>query len=192
MRGYKFTETVRRSLAAAHQEASALKHDYIGPEHILLGLTSSEDETLLQIWSRLGIDPTNIRRDALASLPKGRTEHSVSGLPYTANAKHVLEFAMAEASVLMDDSVGPTHILLGIMRLGDEAAARVLRDRGVTNYQIPAILGKSRARALPELAVVSIEIRIQLRDGAVIHRTFAGGDEELLPFVAKYLLPDQR
>jgi ATP-dependent Clp protease ATP-binding subunit ClpA len=190
MRGYNFTQPLRRSLQAAFQEASALRHDSVGPEHILLGLASSEDETLLQIWSRVGIDPADIRRDTLAGLPNGQTEHNVSVLPYTASAKRVLELAMAEASVLKDeDGVGPTHVLLGITRLGDEVAARVLRDRGITTDQIRNALGGLRGQPLAELAVVSIQIKIQLRDGAVIQQTFSGGDAEVLQFVSAYLLP---
>jgi ATP-dependent Clp protease ATP-binding subunit ClpC len=190
MRGYNFTQPLRRSLQAAFQEASALRHDSVGPEHILLGLASSADETLLQIWSRLGIDPADIRRDTLAGFPNGQTEHNVSVLPYTTSAKRVLEFAMAEASVLKDeDSVGPTHVLLGIARLGDEVAARVLRDRGITTDQIRNALGGLRGQPLAELVVVSIQIKIQLRDGAVIQQTFSGGDAEVLQFVSAYLLP---
>jgi ATP-dependent Clp protease ATP-binding subunit ClpC len=193
MQSYNFTQTLRRSLAAAREEASALKHDHIGPEHILLGLASSEDETLLLIWSGLDIDPAEIRRATLASFPNGQTEHHGSDLRYTSSAKRVLEFTMAEASVLKDeDGVGPTHILLGISRLGDEVATRVMRELGMSTDQIRSALEGVRRRALPELAVVSIQIKVQLLDGAVIQQTFAGGDAEVLPFVAGYLLPDQR
>jgi ATP-dependent Clp protease ATP-binding subunit ClpC len=190
MQGYNFTETVRRSLADAREEASALKHEYVSAGHLLLGLAKSKDRTLLQIWSGLDIDPADIRRDTLAGLPTGQAEHNDSDLPYTTYAKRVLEFAMREASALKDDAVEPTHILLGVARLGDDTAARVLRKRGVTTDRVRAVLADLRGRPLPEVAVVSIEVKIQLRDGSVIQETFAGGDTAVLPFLSGYLLPD--
>jgi ATP-dependent Clp protease ATP-binding subunit ClpA len=188
MQGYNYTESLRRALVVARQEASALQHSAVSPEHFLLGLASSEDPTLLQIWSRLGIDSAVLRRATLASTPSGEAESTSSELPFTSSAKRVIVFAMSEASVLKDaDGLGPEHLLLGITRLDAEAAARVLRDLGVTNERVREVLALVRGRPLPELAVASIEIRVALRDGAVIQQTFAGGDAEALQFVSQYL-----
>jgi ATP-dependent Clp protease ATP-binding subunit ClpC len=189
MQGYDFTETVRRSLADAREEASALKHDYVSPKHLLLGLTKSPDRTLLEIWLGLDIDPADIRRATLASLPTGQTERTDADLPYTTGAKRVLEFAMREASALKDDSVEPTHILLGLARLGDDSIADILRKQGATIDRIRAVLADLRGRPLSEVAVVSIEVKIQLRDGAVIQKTFSGGDSSIVSFLSGYLLP---
>jgi ATP-dependent Clp protease ATP-binding subunit ClpC len=190
MQGYNFAETLRRSLADAREEASALKHEHVTPEHLLLGLANSKDRTLLQIWSGLDVDPADLRRAALASVPSGKSAQHSSDLPYTTDAKRVLEFAMREASALKDTAVEPTHILLGIARLGDGIAARVLREGGVTIDRIRAVLADLRDRPFTEVGVVSIEIRIQLRDGAVIQETFAGGDPSVIAFLSGYLLSD--
>jgi len=90
--------------------------------------------------------------------------------------------------VLKDaEGLEPTHLLLGITHLGEEAATRILRDLGITSEQIRIVLADLRGHPLPKLAVVSIEIKIELRDGAAIQQTFAGGDAEALEFVRGYL-----
>jgi len=144
MQGYSITETARLSLAAARQECSALKHDYIRPEHILLGLASSDDRTLLQVWSGLNIDPVDIRRATLARLSPGRADNDGPDVPYSSGARRVLEFAMHEASALEADDLGPTYILLGIARLQGEAAASVLQEWGATTDRIRTVLAELR------------------------------------------------
>jgi ATP-dependent Clp protease ATP-binding subunit ClpA len=190
VQGYNITETVRRALVIAREQCHVLKHEQVEPEHILLGLVDSKDETLLQIWSGLNIDPEKIRGATLAIRPRGHNDHHATDAPYSRSAKQSIEFAMREAMVLKEDSVEPTHLLLGIARLENEASTHMLQERGVTTESIRAALSKLRGRDLAVLGVDSIEVTVKLRGGGVIQRTFPGGDEEIIHFLSEYLLPD--
>jgi ATP-dependent Clp protease ATP-binding subunit ClpC len=188
MRGYQFTASCRGALALARQEALALGHEYVTPAHILLGLAGSDDPTLLQVWSRLGRDPADIRRATLARFPTGRVKHSGSEIWYTSNANRVLDLAMRETLPLEDDGVGPAHLLIGITRLDDEVATKLLREVGITTDRVRAVLADLRGEPSPDLCTGTIEVTIQLRGGEVIQRSFAGGDGAVLRFVSGYLL----
>ena len=190
MQGYHFTETVRRVLEAAREEASKLMHESVRPDHLLLGLARSKDKTLLQVWSRLNVDPVEIGRATLAGIPDGKLKNSDSDTPYTSHAKRVLETAMREASTLGDDLVGPTHLLLGLVHLDAEAVAQVLQQRGVTAQRVRAALADLRGEPSPEEAVLSIEVKVALRNGAVVQKTFAAGDRAVLALVSGYLPPE--
>ena len=190
MEGYTFTATVRRSLAAAREHATTLKHDCVGAEHLLLGLVTSEEQTLGQVWSTLSVSPEDLRSDILAILPPGRSSLYASDLPYTRNAKRALEFAMREAAAFGDTTVEPTHLLLGIIRLADGNAARTLQQHGVTTNSVRQALSNLRERPLTVTSVASIAITVQLQDGTIIERNFEGGDENVLYFLSAYLLRD--
>jgi ATP-dependent Clp protease ATP-binding subunit ClpA len=190
MQGHRFTEAATRVLADAREKAWTLTHETVRPDHLLFGLARSKDRTLLQLWARLGIDPAEIGRAALADLPPGNPENDDTHPPYTSFSKRVIEFAMREASALNDDTVEPTHILLGVIQLGDDTVAHVLRERAVTADRVRAAFGDLRGRPVPEVVVCSIAVNIRLRDGTVIQRTFEGGDPAVLSFLSPYLRRD--
>jgi ATP-dependent Clp protease ATP-binding subunit ClpA len=187
MQGHRFPEATTRVLADAREKAWTLTHEMVRPGHLLFGLARSKDRTLLQLWARLDIDPDEVGRAALANLPPGNPESDDTHPPFTSFSKRVIEFAMREASALGDDTVEPTHILLGVIQLGDDTVARVLRERGVTADGVRAAFGDVRGRLVPEVVVTSIAVNVLLRDGAVIHKTFEGGDPAVLSFLSPYL-----
>ena len=134
MNGYNFTERVRRVLAIAREEAGRLRHEYVGTEHILLGLTHEGPDGMAgAVLFNFGIDPDAIRARVEELVTEGRASH-VTGpdLPYTSRAKKTLELAMTEARELRHSYVGTEHVLLGLLREGKGVAAQVLGEFGVT------------------------------------------------------------
>ena len=95
---YNFTKRVRKVLSMARQEAIRLQHDYVGTEHILLGLVSEGKGVAAHVLSNLSADLDSIRERIEESVRKGKATIALGELPYTTPAKKVLEFAMAEAT----------------------------------------------------------------------------------------------
>jgi len=135
MRGYNFTEEVRQVLSRARSEAAQLRHDYVGTEHLLLGLIADSAGVGVAVLSDLGLQTDELRRAIEGIVPKGKSA-AVSGgdpsLPYTSRTKKVLELSMTAARNLGDDYVGAEHLLLGLINEGRGIAAQLLVDNGVT------------------------------------------------------------
>lgn len=131
--GYNFTERVRKILAIAREEAVRLDHDYVGTEHILLGLLAEGEGVAAAVLQNLDADPDIMRATVEQTVKPGRRSAS-SGpdVPYTSRGKKVLELAMAEATELRHQYVGTEHLLLGLLREEKGIAAQVLVDAGVT------------------------------------------------------------
>ena len=133
MDGYNFTERVRKVLAMAREEAGRLNHEYVGTEHILLGLIREGGGVATAVIQNLGTDPDGLRAALEAVVKKGNpNQRAGPDLPYTSRAKKVLEFAMAEARELNHSYVGTEHLLLGLLREERGIAAQVLVDAGIT------------------------------------------------------------
>ncbi len=130
--GYNFTERVRKVLAMAREEAARLHHEYVGTEHILLGLIREGEGVAAAVLQNLSVDLDEIQQRIEETVKKGKAAQSSSpDLPYTSRAKKVLELAMAEARELNHSYVGTEHLLLGLLREEKGIAAQVLTDTGV-------------------------------------------------------------
>ena len=129
---YNFTERVRKVLSMARQEAIRLQHDYVGTEHILLGLIREGEGVAAHVLGNLDVDLDRIHERVEESVRKGKATIALGELPYTSPAKKVLEFAMAEARELNHSYVGTEHLLLGLLRESKGIAAQVLNSLGVT------------------------------------------------------------
>lgn len=155
MNGYNFTERVRKVLQLARQEAITLRHEYVGTEHMLLGLCAEGDGVADAALMNLGVDTDAVREQILKTVTPGKDDGSdapapasggilgaIAGsmgfarqdrdMPYTSRAKKVLELAMTEARELNHSYVGTEHLLLGLMREEKGIAAQVLGSMGVT------------------------------------------------------------
>ena len=129
---YNFTERVRKVLSMARQEAIRLQHDYVGTEHILLGLIREGEGVAAHVLGNLNVDLDQIHERVDESVRRGKATIALGELPYTNPAKKVLEFAMAEARELNHSYVGTEHLLLGLLRESKGIAAQVLNSLGVT------------------------------------------------------------
>ena len=128
---YNFTDRVRKVLAMAREEAIRLQHDYVGTEHILLGLIREGEGVAAAVLTNLNVDLDQIHEQVEESVKKGKATIALGELPYTSRAKKVLEFAMAEARELSHSYVGTEHLLLGLLREEKGIAAQVLNSLGI-------------------------------------------------------------
>jgi ATP-dependent Clp protease ATP-binding subunit ClpC len=132
MNGYNFTERVRKVLAMAREEAARLHHEYVGTEHILLGLIREGEGVAAAVLQNLSVDLDEVQQKIEETVKKGKAAQATGpDLPYTSRAKKVLELAMAEARELNHSYVGTEHLLLGLLREEKGIAAQVLTDVGV-------------------------------------------------------------
>src|ERR1043165_2562486 len=133
MNGYNFTERVRKVLAMAREEAARLHHEYVGTEHILLGLIREGEGVAAAVLQNLSVDLDEIQQKIEETVKKGKAAQATGpDLPYTSRAKKVLELAMAEARELNHSYVGTEHLLLGLLREEKGIAAEVLGQLGVS------------------------------------------------------------
>ena len=98
MNGYNFTERVRKVLALAREEAGQLRHEYVGTEHILLGIIREGEGVAFRVLENLRADPGALRDEVIGAVKHGIGAPRGPDLPYTARAKKVLEFAMSDAT----------------------------------------------------------------------------------------------
>ena len=151
MNGYNFTDRVRKVLQMAREEAARLHHEYVGTEHILLGLIREGEGVAAAVLTNLNVDLDEIQQKIEETVKKGKAAAAAGpDLPYTSRAKKVLELAMAEARDLNHSYVGTEHLLLGLLREEKGIAAQVLTDAGVNLEQAKAetlrLLGSRNAR----------------------------------------------
>ena len=128
---YNFTDRVRKVLAMAREEAVRLQHDYVGTEHILLGLIREGEGVAAEVLRNLAADLDDLLRLVEENLRAGKATTPIGELPYTTRAKKVLEYAMAESRELNHSYVGTEHLLLGLLREEKGLAARVLGELGI-------------------------------------------------------------
>ena len=123
MNGYNFTERVRKVLAMAREEAARLHHEYVGTEHILLGLIREGEGVAAAVLQNLSVDLEEVTQKIEDTVKKGKAAQATGpDLPYTSRAKKVLELAMAEARDLNHSYVGTEHLLLGLVAASITAA----------------------------------------------------------------------
>ena len=122
----RFTDRARKVMALANQEAQSLNHDYIGTEHILLGLVKEGSGIGAKVLKNLGADLRKVRREVKKIVPVGADMVTMGKLPQTPRGKRVIEFAIHEARNLGHNYVGTEHMLLGLLSESEGVAAQVL------------------------------------------------------------------
>ncbi|HAW49708.1 TPA: ATP-dependent Clp protease ATP-binding subunit ClpC [bacterium] len=128
----RFTERARRILAIAQDEAKRLGHDYLGTEHILLGLISEGEGVAAEILRNLGVDLEGLKMAIEKEVPSGGSLAIMGNVPFTPHAKKVLELAMEEARNLGHNYIGTEHLLFGIIKEEESVGAKILAKLGVT------------------------------------------------------------
>jgi ATP-dependent Clp protease ATP-binding subunit ClpA len=183
----RFTDRARRVVVLAQEEARMLNHNYIGTEHILLGLIHEGDGVAARALEDLGVRLDTVRERVEYTIGTGK--HAPSGhIPFTPRAKKVLELSLREAIQLGHNHIGTEHILLGLMSEGEGVAYQVLTELGLTSAKvrkavIRRITGRSREDFAAEFgSSVTIESRlkrIERRLGISQSATMASLDERI-------------
>jgi ATP-dependent Clp protease ATP-binding subunit ClpC len=132
----------------AQEEAVQLNHDYIGTEHLLLGLLRESDGVAAQSLRRMGVGLNDVRDDVIAIIGRGAATPS-GHIPFTPRAKKVLELSLREALQLGHNYIGTEHILLGLVREGEGVAAQVLIQRGAPLDRVRAAVTEQLGRTGP-------------------------------------------
>jgi ATP-dependent Clp protease ATP-binding subunit ClpC len=123
----RFTERARQVVVLAQDEARALKHNYIGTEHVLLGLLREEEGLGARVLESLDINVDDVRAQVLRIVGQG-DEVTTGQIPFTPRAKKVLELSLREALGLGHNYIGTEHVLLGLLREGEGVAIRILME----------------------------------------------------------------
>jgi ATP-dependent Clp protease ATP-binding subunit ClpA len=124
----RFTTRARHVVVLAQEEARQLNHSYIGTEHILLGLFGEPDEVPGRILAAVGMSLDSTRQQVRAIVGTGQSATPSGHIPFTPRAKKALELSLREALQLRHNYIGTEHILLGLIREGDGAAAQILKQ----------------------------------------------------------------
>jgi ATP-dependent Clp protease ATP-binding subunit ClpC len=131
----RFTDRARRVVVCAQEEARGLDHNYIGTEHILLGLVREGDGVAAKALESLGISLETVRQRVEEII--GRGQHTPSGhIPFTPRAKKVMELSLRESRQLGHHYIGTEHILLGLISEGEGVAAQVLTGLGAEHDRV--------------------------------------------------------
>jgi len=143
----RFTERARKVIILAKEEARRFNHDYIGTEHILLGLVREGEGVAATVLQKMGVSLENIRIEIEKLVQPGPTTQIIGDIPFTPRAKKALELAAEEARSLGHNYIGTEHILLGLIREGEGIASQVLLNLGMdlnrVRNEVMEILGSA-------------------------------------------------
>ncbi len=149
-----FTPRVRRVLYFAREEAARLHHDYLGTEHLLLGVVREGEGVAATVLRELAVDLDTVREMVESYVARGTYGASMKETQWTPRAKTVLELAREEARILHHQYIGTEHLLLALIREGEGVAAKVLRDLDVdlrsAREQVMKVLGGSPGTEAPD------------------------------------------
>lgn len=191
MAGYDFTSRVRGSLIKAREDAQRRNHEWVGTEHLLLGLLAEEDALVMDVLENLSANPMVLQQTVEQRLSDGqpRRVNSTTDLPYTARARVVLDQAIATAHEFGDGYVGTQHLLLGLIRETHGIAAQSLTAAGLTEPKlrrevVRILQGEGVAAMLDDMASepaetqvpLSIAVEVRYEDGTLAKKVFASKD----------------
>jgi ATP-dependent Clp protease ATP-binding subunit ClpA len=126
-----FSPRAQQVLALARKEADRFHHNFVGTEHLLLGLIKLGQGVAVNVLLKMGLDLETVRMEVEKQVGPGPDQKIIGNIPYTPRVKKVLQLAAKEAQALTHTYVGTEHILLGLLREGDGVAARVLKNLDV-------------------------------------------------------------
>src|SRR5450432_2725398 len=144
----RFTERAQRVILIAQEKAKRLNHDYVGTEHMLLGLIALGEGVAAQVLANLGVDLRRVRAEIEKIVGTGDNVMLLGEIPFTPRAKKVLELAVEEAQNMGHSHVGTEHLLLGLIREEEGVAAQVLENLGVrldiVREEVISLLGEGQ------------------------------------------------
>ncbi len=180
----KFSERARRVLTLAQEEAQHLNHNYIGTEHILLGLVREEEGVAAKILTNLGVGLNKVR--SAVEFITGRGEKPTTGeIGLTPRAKRVIELAIDEARHLGHNYIGTEHLLLGLVHEGEGVAAGVLDSFGITLERARAETTRILSQGMPRSRLARTTSRTPALDQLGIDLTEAARAGKLDPVIGR-------
>lgn len=132
----RFTDRSRKVMQLANQAALQLNHEYIGTEHILLGLIKEGAGVACCVLKNLDLDPAKIQAKIESIVCAGQEPVTMGKLPQTPRAKKAIEYAIEEARSLVHNYVGTEHLLLGLLRVEEGVASQVLAELGIKTAEV--------------------------------------------------------
>jgi len=192
--GYDFTNRVRGALIKARDEAHQRNHEYVGTEHLLLGLLAEDDTLVMDVIENLGANALQIRTSINQMVQDGQpsARSRIPDLPYTARARVVLDQAIAVAHEFGDGYVGTQHILLGLVRERHGVGAKALTIAGLSEASlrreiVRLLQGEAVAAALDVDSPVahdkpvplSFAVEIRYEDGTMAKKIFTSNDDAI-------------
>ena len=193
MPGYDFTNRVRGALIKARDEAHRRNHEYVGTEHLLLGLLTEDDALVMDVLDNLGTSPSHVYSlvDGMIQNGAPTARSRIPDLPYTPRARVVLDQAIAVAHEFGDGYVGTQHLLLGLIRERQSVGAVALVNAGLSEPSlrreiVRLLQGEAVAEALDgdarreETQVpLSIAVEVRYEDGTLAKKVFTSQDDAL-------------
>jgi ATP-dependent Clp protease ATP-binding subunit ClpC len=160
----RFTERARQVIVLAQDESRTLGRDFIGTEHILLGLLREEEGLAARVLESLDLTLEEVRAQVVSIVGQGEAV-ATGQIPFTPRAKKVLELSLREALSLGHNYIGTEHVLLGLVRANEGVAARVLRDFGadaetIRNEVIRLLSGPGRSDPASQVQSARLMARV--------------------------------
>jgi ATP-dependent Clp protease ATP-binding subunit ClpA len=176
----RFTDRARRTVVLAQEEARRMQHNYIGTEHLLLGLLAEPGGVAATALARFGVTAEVVRHDVLRIIGPGKNELG-GHIPFTPRAKKCLELSLREALQLGHNYIGTEHLLLGLIREGEGVAAQIMKEhagdlaviRAVVLEIIPAEAGQGRRWLLRRrpTSISPLSVALRPEDPAEVRTT---------------------
>jgi ATP-dependent Clp protease ATP-binding subunit ClpC len=180
----RFTKRARRVLTLAQEEAQRLSHNYIGTEHLLLGLMREDNGKAMQVLRELGVDPQGVRD--MVERTVGRGQRSIYGkLSLTPRTKRVIELAVDEARRLGHHYIGTEHLLLGLVREGEGVAVDVLLGLGINLESVRTQTAKVMMESSQQAAKKQQETQTPLVDQLGTDLTAQAQEGKLDPVIGR-------
>jgi len=155
----RFTERARKVIILAKEEARRFNHDYIGTEHILLGLIREGEGVAAAVLQKMGVSLENIRLEVEKLVQPGPTTQIIGDIPFTPRAKKALELSAEEARSLGHNYIGTEHLLLGLIREGEGIASQVLLNLGLDLNTVRNEVMELLGSALPGFGQASQQVK---------------------------------
>jgi ATP-dependent Clp protease ATP-binding subunit ClpC len=191
--GYDFNNRVRGALIKAREDARRRNHEYVGTEHLLLGLLAEEDTLVVDVLEKLDVRPIDLQFAVEQMITEGQPtgKRRTPDLPYTARARVVLDQAISAAHEFGDGYVGTQHILLGLIREKQGVAARAMTSVGLTEVEllreivrllqgeaVAAMIDAPKSQTDTQVPL-SIAVEVHYGDGSMAKKIFASKDEAI-------------
>ncbi|MCB4755674.1 MAG: ATP-dependent Clp protease ATP-binding subunit [Elusimicrobia bacterium] len=186
----RFTERAQRVILIAQEEAKRLNHDYVGTEHLLLGLIALGEGVAAQVLANLGVDLRKVRGEIEKIVGTGDNVMLLGEIPFTPRAKKVLELAVEEAQNMGHNYVGTEHLLLGLIREEEGVAARVLENLGVrldvVREEVISLLGEGPPQAQQQQTTTKPKSKTPTLDEFGRDLTILARDKKIDPVIGRH------